>query len=138
MTIIQWENRFATGNQTVDQQHKELFELVNMVHEAIVAHKGTDVIMPTLDKLANYVEVHFKTEESLMTSSHYPNFPQHKLKHDELTRSAAEIIGNYKSGKLHLTMTLSQFLSNWLRHHIKEEDLAFINWLNANKAVRTY
>ena len=39
---------------------------------------------------------------------------------------AVEIIQGYESGKITLPMTLSRFLTDWLRNHIKKSDLEMI------------
>lgn len=133
MEIVTWNDSYATGNAMVDSQHKHLFGLVNSLHEAILAQKGKDVLEPTLDKLAKYVVEHFATEERLMREKNYPQFQRHHQKHVELTKQATDIISNFKSGKLTLTMTLSKFLGDWIRHHIHEEDTAMITWLKTAK-----
>lgn len=134
MSIAVWSDDYLTGNTAVDQQHKTLFAMVNDLHAAVVAGKGKEVLAATLGKLATYTVEHFATEERLMSLAKYPGHPAHKRKHDELAAKAAELIEGYKSGKVVLTITLSQFLADWLRHHINEEDKGLIAWLRQHKA----
>jgi hemerythrin len=129
MAIAAWDDSFRTGHAQVDQQHQELFQMVNELHDAIVAGKGKEVIKPTLEKLAKYTVQHFITEEALMTKIGYPHLAVHKRKHEDLTKKATEVIEGYNSGKNVLTITLSQFLSDWLRHHINEDDKALARFL---------
>lgn len=132
MPLIAWDKKFVSGNLEVDLQHQELFAMINTLHDAITARTGKDVLAPTLDKLAAYVSKHFAMEEVLMKAKRYPNYADHKAKHDELTRQAVEIIRGYKSGDLVLTITLSRFLGDWLRTHILGDDLAMIGWIKAH------
>jgi hemerythrin-like metal-binding protein len=84
-----------------------------------------------LDKLTRYTLQHFTAEEALMASVRYPHLPAHRRKHEELAKQTREIVGAYRSGKLVLSITLSTFLADWLRHHIKEEDMAVVKHIRA-------
>lgn len=129
MPIAQWGDAYKTGHETVDTQHQALFRMVNELHDAIIANKDRSVLFPTLEKLAKYTVEHFKTEEALMTSIHYPHYPKHREKHQALTKEVQEITEKYRSGKAVLSMTLSTFLAKWLQHHIKEDDVALVKYV---------
>jgi hemerythrin len=120
---------FLTGHELVDHQHQELFKMVNELHDAIVGGKGTDVLAPTLKKLANYTVNHFRDEEALMQSINYPALPAHHKKHEDLTKQVTNLMAKFDDGKMVLSITLSSFLADWLRHHIKEDDAALIKYL---------
>jgi hemerythrin len=121
----------------VDAQHQELFRMVNDLHDAIVAGKGKDVLQPTLEKLAKYTMEHFRSEEALMAEIKYPALGTHKNKHDELTRQVKELVEKYRTGKAVLGVTLSSFLADWLRHHIKEDDMALIKYTQTHPVALT-
>jgi len=134
MVAIQWdEKQFATGHVVVDQQHRDLFKMVNELHDAIVAQRSREVLVPTLERLAKYTVEHFQTEQDLMTSLGYPEYAAHKQRHDELTAKVVELIEGYRSARITLPVTLSRFLSDWLNHHIKGEDKRMIEWIRQNK-----
>lgn len=132
MSIAIWDESYRTGHSTVDSQHQQLFGMVNELHEAIVGNHGKEVLAPTLEKLARYTIEHFRTEESLMTSIHYPQLEAHREKHEKLTSEVKDILEKYQKGQAVLPITLSNFLANWLRHHIKEDDFALVKYLKAN------
>ena len=127
---IEWNDSYKTDYETVDSQHKQLFAMVNELHEAITANKAKEVLQPTLEKLATYTIEHFRTEEGLMTRIHYPALNTHQSKHQQLTKEVQDLIEKYRSGKAVLSITLSNFLAKWLRHHIKEDDVALVKYLN--------
>lgn len=131
MAIAIWNDAYLTGDALVDQQHRNLFQMVNDLHEAVVSGKGKEVLKPTLKKLATYTVEHFATEERLMQRAGYPGYTGHKAKHEALAGQATKLIGDYEAGRAVLTITLSQFLADWLRHHINEEDKGMITWLRA-------
>ena len=129
MELVSWDLKYQTGNITVDNQHKELFRMVNSLHQAIVEGHGKDAMGPTLDKLGKYVVEHFQTEEKLMTAKMYPGYPVHKTIHEDLTKKAVDLIEKYHAGKLALSITVSQFLADWVKHHIQDEDIKMIKWV---------
>jgi hemerythrin len=134
MPLAQWSEAWRTGDDTVDSQHIELFRMVNGLHDAIVAGQGREQLTATLDALAAYVGTHFQTEERLMQQGGYPGFPVHKAKHEELKKNAAKVIDDYRSGRAVLTISLSRFLADWIRHHIDGEDRAMIRYFQARNA----
>jgi len=78
-----WDNRLKTGFDVIDMQHREL---VNKINKLIaVLEKGEDVEGVTLDEifvfLAEYVDVHFRTEEMYMDQTNYPETAEHKRAH---------------------------------------------------------
>jgi hemerythrin len=129
MDIVNWDAKYQTGNATVDTQHKELFRMVNSLHSAIVEGHGKEAMGPTLDKLAKYVVEHFETEQKLMVQKKYPGYPAHKAIHEDLTKKAVDLIEKYHAGKLALSITVSQFLGDWVKHHIQDEDIKMIKWV---------
>ncbi|HKH97640.1 MAG TPA: bacteriohemerythrin [Candidatus Sulfotelmatobacter sp.] len=131
MDIAKWNKSYETGNKVVDTQHQELFRMVNALHAAILENRSKDLLMPTLETLANYAIEHFRSEEALMVEMNYPALAVHKWKHEDLTREVKELVGKYKSGQVGLTVTLSNFLANWLQHHIKEDDMDLIRYCQA-------
>ncbi|MBN2693134.1 hemerythrin family protein [bacterium] len=133
MALVTWNDSFETGDTNVDKQHKELFKMVNDLHESILAGKGKEILVKTLDMLAQYVVIHFKTEEEMMLHYKYPRYVEHKAIHDKLTKEAVDIIENYKSGKLVLSITLSRFLSDWIQNHIKGNDMDMIWFIQRAK-----
>lgn len=129
MELITWNKSYETGHPIVDGQHKNLFSLVNNLHSAIQDGHKKLVLIETMEKLAAYVDTHFKTEEELMLASGYPNFQSHKQMHDHLQDQAFKLIKLFSLGKVDLTATISKFLSDWLTDHIMEIDIKMIEWV---------
>jgi hemerythrin len=132
MGIAIWDESYRTGNLTVDTQHQELFRMVNHLHDAIMDGTSKEILTPTLTKLAKYTIAHFAAEEALMKAVNYPAMAEHRKKHGELTKQVKDLVEKYSAGKVVLTITLSNFLADWLRHHIKEDDIALVRYVKAH------
>lgn len=130
MPLAPWSDDYRTGDATIDRQHQELFAAINALHESFAAGRGRAELSDSLERLAQLVSVHVQTEERLMQQHDYPAYQAHKAKHDALSERAATVIDDYRSGRAVLTIALSRFLAEWLRHHTDGDDRAMIAFLN--------
>ncbi|MCB9653363.1 MAG: hemerythrin family protein [Deltaproteobacteria bacterium] len=137
MGIIQWSERFATGDKSVDEQHKELFRLVNKLHDAMKQGKGREHTVPTIKALAAYVVKHFADEEALMARSKYPGLAQHKKIHEDLTAKVGALLADVQAGKNIFTTELSHFLAEWLRNHIEGTDQKMVAWVKSSATLQS-
>lgn len=135
MPIAFWRDEYNTGNQLIDSQHQHLFEVINRLHDSMLAGHGEDVVSQTLDELAEYTLTHFRDEEVLMVEYDYPNYEIHRLKHDGLLTEVKQLQTQLKAVDHHrLSIEVSQFLTNWIIHHMKEEDQKFMAFLRTRYA----
>jgi hemerythrin len=133
MPFALWSSSYETGQPEIDRQHRRLFEMINELHEAMGHGRGRETLGPVLKNLAEYTVDHFATEEAFMQSIGYPDLPEHRAKHEALVKQVNEFMVRFSAGYLTLPSTLSRFLADWLKHHIREEDLAYIVWMRARK-----
>ncbi|WP_017295773.1 bacteriohemerythrin [Geminocystis herdmanii] len=133
MPIAFWRDEYITGEQEIDTQHQILFSIINELHDAMISGEGREILGKTLDKLATYTSEHFVTEEALMEKYEYPNIVLHKQKHRELREDVLTLQKLFKEKEKFLTVKVSQFMTDWLIHHIKGEDLKMINFIKENR-----
>jgi hemerythrin len=132
MTMIAlWNDDYCTGNEQIDQEHQELFELVNTLHAAMLQWADRSSLKGILDHLASHTIDHFKTEELFMVIEAYPGYERHKLAHDKLTSKVVTLIHQFQQGQTELDVELTQFLAEWLGHHIKGEDQKMIQFFQS-------
>ena len=86
--MIEWEKTFSINYEKIDEQHKELIRLINKIE--ILLEKSEldeksffDEMNIIMDKIIDYTEYHFKTEESLFKKYKYPNADMHISKHED-------------------------------------------------------
>jgi hemerythrin len=135
MQIAKWDDSYKTGYAPVDLQHQELFRLINDLQVAILAKRDREILSATLEKLAKYTLHHFRTEEALMANVNYPQQTGHRRKHVLLAKEVEKLREEYSSGKIILSITLAMFLANWWRDHIKQDDMAFIKYVQTHRAA---
>lgn len=135
MPLVRWSDEYSVSIREIDDQHKKLFDLINDLHDAMKAGKGKDVLEKVLLELTSYTEFHFSSEEILMQNCKYPDYKQHKVKHDEFTKKVKEFEQKYLNGSFLLSREIVQYLIDWLTGHIKESDKQYSMFIiNANVA----
>jgi hemerythrin len=72
--------------------------------------------------LSDYVESHFSHEETHMQTTQYPGFAGHKAIHDDMRLQVANLVAETEKDAGSLTEDVVNFLTNWLLHHINDED----------------
>ena len=127
--IACWQQEYNTGNSQVDGQHQQLFEIVNALHDAVVTKKNIYVMQELLEALANHTIEHFQTEEALMMAVDYPEYDRHKRSHDCLLSKVDRLLLKFRDRNTAVVTTeITQFLTEWLAHHIKGEDQKMIQF----------
>ena len=121
--IIKWNDKFSVNYEGIDEQHKEL---INIIEECAVMTRNheNDVnrYAEVIFKLDEYVEKHFGYEESLMKRYQYPEFLSHLAQHDELRSKLEEVnIFDIKNSEAFFQEML-MYLVDWLSNHIMQTD----------------
>ncbi len=134
MSMFEWKQEYSIDHSEIDTQHKRLFELANELHKAMTLGQGKAALSTTLANLISYTKQHFASEERLMQMDHYPDYVQHKAKHDELTAQVIQFQNDFSTGRIGVTIGLLQFLKDWLQHHIGETDRKVAVFLKSKAA----
>lgn len=124
--MYDFKEEFRTGIESIDQEHKKLFEIADKAYVTLMDEfipDKYDYIIDILKELADYAAFHFQHEEEYMMSIRYKKLISHKVEHQEFCEKIAgydfsEIDENQKG----VILELLDFLNDWLVHHILEND----------------
>lgn len=121
---INWTEDLRVGVDTIDNQHKELFNRINNLLDACTHGKGSEEVKRTLNFLSDYVITHFGTEERLMARYNYPDYASHKEKHEKFNKEFAELKMRIQKEATGLLTTLgtNHLLIDWWLNHIGKVD----------------
>jgi len=122
---IQWRDSMSVSNIKIDEDHKHLISILNLMEEYLENPKNTEPILKTLAKLKIYTIEHFQREEILQLRIRYPKAAEHKRIHQTLVKELDAIIASVKAKGVTATKTddISTLLRNWLINHVLQEDL---------------
>lgn len=128
MPVAVWDEKFATGIEEIDFQHKRLFEMINHLAEAFKEGAAGEVAKESLAFLNEYTKEHFDTEEEFMRVVGYPMLPLHRIEHNELLTKVQNLRVKMDEGFL-ITADVATFVADWLAHHIHEDDMGYVLFL---------
>ena len=128
---IQWTDEWSVGNEEIDEQHKELFERINALLDAVGRARSNDEVATTMAFLETYVNRHFRDEERLMTISGYPDREAHCAKHVAFVGVFERLKSEFdRTGvSAGLSQEINMRVSGWLLNHIGKVDRAFGRYL---------
>lgn len=114
---LTWTKKMSVGNETIDSEHKKIFDLVNEV-DSVINTKDCALYTQALKMLEETTRRHFEHEEKIAHGINFP-FQEHDLEHryileeiQALKDKLAENIGRWsESVAEHDYM----FLSTWAR-----------------------
>ncbi|MCK5236433.1 MAG: hemerythrin family protein [Deltaproteobacteria bacterium] len=127
-----WNDNLSVGIEEIDQQHKNIYEVVNMFLKSASSGMGKIEIASTLDFLIKHIEDHFCAEEELMEQHSYPGLSDHKAEHDEFKETIFELkeMLDVVGPSLSMLSKLSRILRNWIPTHIEEIDKQFADFIH--------
>ena len=121
---IEWTEDLAVGFKEIDDQHRELFTMINRMLEACNQGKGKEVLDEILGFLENYVVIHFGTEERLMQQYNYPDYASHKKHHEQFIQSFTKLKQEMATTGpgTHIVIMTNRTVVGWLNSHIRNVD----------------
>jgi hemerythrin len=114
----------------IDLQHRKLIDMINELNEAMKIGKGKDSLGKIINGLISYTATHFKTEEQFFDKFGYPDTVNHKKEHVAFVKKVTDFQDGFEKKNLAVTMEVMNFLSDWLRNHIKGTDKKYSKFFN--------
>ena len=121
-TSYEFTNEYRTNIELIDEEHKELFRIINEVSEMITDElipDKYDEIVRLLEELKTYTKNHFNDEEEYMRSIQYEGLEAQKVAHEAFINRLDEMnldeIDAHQEESLHEILA---FLAEWLVNHI--------------------
>lgn len=130
MNLIEWNDSFSVNIVEIDNQHKNLINMINELYNAMSKGRSKEIMEEIISKMINYADYHFTTEEDLMLKYGYGEYISHKNEHNSFIEKVKKFNEDYKSGALFLSVEVLTFLSTWLKNHILGTDKKYSKFLN--------
>ncbi len=130
MALIAWSSKYSVGVKNLDDQHKELINLLNELHAAMLKGQAQSVAGALLPNALRLAREHFSTEERLMESTKYTGLAEQRSEHASLLARLDEFNARHKRGDSTVYLELLNFMRDWLTHHMQQVDKKYTTWLN--------
>lgn len=124
---IEWDERFTTGMEIVDTQHRGLIHILNGLYQSIGDGRGEAALHEIFGELQRYASVHFDTEERLLkkhgVAPHHR--AEHVIRHVAYRRRIEDLKARREGGERLVPIQVLAFVSDWWREHILTCDRIF-------------
>ena len=122
MELIVWDPSFSVNVEFLDKQHQMLIQMINDLHNTILAGNEKDTVEKLIGQLLTHAAMHFAREEHYFDQFGYPEADIHKKQHKDFEKKVSAFQADLKADRQSLSQDIMQFLSNWLVEHIKGSD----------------
>ena len=122
---IQWDDKYSTGNDEVDSQHKQLFSYLDDLEAHIESGADEKYVKNFMAALGIYTRTHFCYEEICMRKFKCPTAEENKVQHGKLLEAFTEAKERFEREGVsdELLEQLRKFLISWLVNHIMKIDV---------------
>jgi hemerythrin-like metal-binding protein len=129
MALMNWDDKFVLGINSIDAQHKVLVGMINDLHDAMREGKAKSILGEIIEGLSNYTKTHFLNEETLFDTYNYPETIAHRKEHSAFISQISDFQQGFSEGKLSVSIQVMNFLKDWLKSHIMDTDKQYVPFL---------
>jgi hemerythrin len=126
VNVIKWKDDFLVGVESIDEQHKVLFDLTSKAYDLLkddYVHDKYDEIVKIIDELKEYTIFHFRSEEEYMKSIGYKKFLSHKVEHDDFIERVNSLnFLEIDEDQDKYILSILDFVVSWISDHILQRD----------------
>lgn len=130
MKDIEWGKVLSVEVDEIDDDHRKLFNIFNILNHALSDGESADYLAAILEELINCTVWHFSHEERLMLKYGYEEIEEHKSIHKELIESAKELQHKILQADKPIADEDLIFLERWLTAHILTDDMRLGTFLS--------
>ncbi len=133
MTLLTWNAQMKLGIAALDDQHKQLIDLLNQLHMAVQLNTDTFAIKHEFARLMDFIDQHTDYEENLLQNinNHLDDVDQHALNSYFFTQIAS-IQASLHKGEAVITPDIVRFVAHRIYHHIQHDNKHKTNMLLNN------
>ncbi len=122
MALIEWKKHYSVGLEAVDHEHRELIDLINRLHEDLLAGSREAEVSAFLGEIFRAISAHFALEELFMREHGYDQASEHKQAHEELLEQIRDIMEDFEADRDAGSQKLAGRLDDWFTVHFKTHD----------------
>ncbi len=126
-----WKREFDSGNKTIDEEHKQLFELANSLMDYFLEPDSFALEMHQFDLMTAHVLDHFDNEENILSNNSYPELEAHKKLHKVLIDKLSKKREKFFNGELKALDIFTFLVDEVLVDHLLKEDMKYFPYLNS-------
>ncbi len=136
MECAKWNDDYNLGIQEIDDQHKQLFGMINRLCVALAEDgnprtfmgKGVqdNITEEILGEMTEYASTHFFVEEKYFQKFQYEKTQEHMAQHELFRLKVDSLKTELANGKESVALETLAYLSNWFVEHILHFDREYV------------
>lgn len=131
---MEWQESFTLDHQIMDETHKELITLINLLQTA-----NDQEALKALQTVIRHSEVHFIQENRWMKESGFTAIDSHISEHNRVLESLNRMLRMLEEGTPNLGKVVANELSGWFNKHTSTMDSALVSHMrNVNYTPREF
>ena len=121
-----WKDSYSVGNPVLDAQHRSLLALCQRARACLVdsSRESMAEAHDVLNELADYMRLHFQTEERFLRACNFPGLDQQIIEHRDFEESLTDFLVSVGCGAVDKP-ALAQFLDLLWSNHILGTDAGY-------------
>ncbi len=127
--MFTWKEEYSVKVETIDAQHKRLFEMGQTMSDLVTNHAGEDIydeLNAMFEELIDYTKYHFSEEEKLMEKVNYVHLEDHKILHEKFIDKLLSFdLKQMDEDQGAFALTLLKTVATWIFKHINGEDFRY-------------
>lgn len=126
---MKWDGSFAIGIETIDEQHKKIFEHLLAIENSVAKRDPWHILRFFVAQLSEQLKFHLAVEEALLEIVGYPQRADHCTAHAGLIEQIAELerqLQKQPSGE-----KLVGFFESWFVRHVLSDDREYAAYVKA-------
>ena len=131
MINTEWDEKFESGHERIDQEHLIFLNLIRNASKAAESQYSSTT-RSLLIEIRKYADFHFSSEEGLMIEANYPDYERHRDAHTKLLSSLDNKIGEFDNETVQLD-EVAAFLFEWFSLHTTTADKRMAAYLLKNQ-----
>ncbi len=129
MEKIDWNPSFSVGVKSLDQQHKQIVDMINLMSSDPGATVRSETISELLSRLTKYAKDHFRAEERLLEEHGYPGLAGQKEEHKAYRATVVALCQDTMDHKDSVPQELLRYIRDWWLRHILVTDMKYRSFL---------
>lgn len=132
MGLLKWKTEYSVGIASMDDEHREMIELINHVYAKLGDAADEAAIESCLEEIFSTISLHFALEERIMRDNDYGEYSDHKEDHEELLDEIRDLMDSFVTDTKEGSRLLELRLSDWFGKHFASFDARLHGKLGAH------
>jgi hemerythrin-like metal-binding protein len=135
MTTIQWQDEYSVRVKELDDQHRLLLDIINIVINEQQDKYDATKFSTAIVTLIHYAYTHFATEERYLTQADFPELEPHILEHIDFIMKTLGLALKIEEGNDKIRKELLRYLKDWFSSHVLGLDRKYIPFLESKGCI---